>query len=159
MRLAVLAIGRLKDGPERDLCLRYQERSMAMARALGFSGPDMGELPESRAKRADDRKREEASALAAKISPGGIVILDERARAITSEALAAHLAAARDRGQAAMHFVIGGADGLEPGLMARAERGIAFGSMTLPHQLVRVLVLEQIYRAMTICAGHPYHRA
>ncbi len=159
MRLAVLAIGRLKDGPERDLCLRYQERSAAMARALGFSGPDMAEMPESRARRADDRKREEASALGTKISPGGIVILDERAKAITSEALAACLSAARDRGQPAMHFVIGGADGLEPELMARAERGISFGAMTLPHQLVRVLVLEQIYRAMTICAGHPYHRA
>ncbi|MGL4973757.1 MAG: 23S rRNA (pseudouridine(1915)-N(3))-methyltransferase RlmH [Bosea sp. (in: a-proteobacteria)] len=159
MRLAVLAIGRLKDGPERDLCLRYQERSVAMARALGFSGPDMAELPESRAKRADDRKREEAAALSTKMSVGGIIILDERAKAITSEAFAAYLAAARDRGQSAMHFVIGGADGLEPELMARAERGISFGAMTLPHQLVRALVLEQIYRAMTICAGHPYHRA
>lgn len=159
MRLAVLAIGRLKDGPERDLCLRYQERSLAMARALGFSGPDMAELPESRARRADDRKREEALALATKMSTGGLIVLDERAKAITSEAFAACLSAARDRGQSAMHFVIGGADGLEPELMARAERGISFGSMTLPHQLVRVLVLEQIYRAMTICAGHPYHRA
>ncbi len=159
MRLAVLAIGRLKDGPERDLCLRYQERSLAMARALGFSGPDMAELPESRARRADDRKHEEALALATKMSTGGLIVLDERAKAITSEAFAACLSAARDRGQSAMHFVIGGADGLEPELMARAERGISFGSMTLPHQLVRVLVLEQIYRAMTICAGHPYHRA
>jgi 23S rRNA (pseudouridine1915-N3)-methyltransferase len=159
MRLAVLAIGRLKDGPERDLCLRYQERASAMARALGFSGPDIAELPESRAKRPDDRKHDEALALSTKMGAGGIIILDEHAKTITSDAFAAYLAAARDRGQPAMHFVIGGADGLEPELVARAERAISFGGMTLPHQLVRALVLEQIYRAMTICAGHPYHRA
>lgn len=164
MRLAVLAIGRLKDGPERELCLRYQERAGAMARALGFSGPDLTELPESRARRSEDRKRDEAAALSTKISAGGIIILDERARTMTSEAFATHLAAARDCGQQAMHFVIGGADGLEPELVARAERAMSFGAMsfgamTLPHQLVRALVLEQIYRAMTICAGHPYHRA
>ena len=158
MRLAVLAIGRLKDGPERDLCLRYQERANAMARALGFVGPDITELPESRAKRTDDRKLEEASALTAKMGAGSIIILDERAKTMTSEAFSAHLAAASDRGQPAMHFVIGGADGLAAGLVARAEHAISFGAMTMPHQLVRVLAGEQLYRAATILSGHPYHR-
>ncbi|WP_439496152.1 23S rRNA (pseudouridine(1915)-N(3))-methyltransferase RlmH [Bosea sp. (in: a-proteobacteria)] len=159
MRLAIVTVGRLKDGPERDLCERYRERSQALGRGLGLNGPDIIEIPESRARRAEERKRDEAAAILGKLAPGLLIVLDERGRSLTSEAFAARIASARDAGTAAASLVIGGADGLDEALRGRADLALAFGALTLPHQLVRVLALEQLYRAMTIIAGHPYHRA
>jgi 23S rRNA (pseudouridine1915-N3)-methyltransferase len=159
MRLAVIAVGRLKDGPERELCERYRERAVALGRGLGLSGPDIVELPESRGRRPDERKRDEAEAITAKLSPGLVIALDERGRTLTSEAFAARIAAARDAGTASATLIIGGADGLSEELRSRADLTIAFGALTMPHQIVRALALEQLYRAMTIIAGHPYHRA
>ncbi len=158
MRLCVLAIGRLKDGPERDLCARYATRAVQSGRALGLSGPDIAELPESKARRPEDRKAEEAAALVARITPGLVLVLDERGTSMDSMAFAAELAAARDRGMANCTLVIGGADGLDASVRALATRIVSFGALTIPHQLVRVLVLEQLYRAMTIMGSHPYHR-
>lgn len=159
MRLALIAIGRLKDGPERDLCERYRERGVALGRSLGLTGPDIVELAESRGRRADERKREEATAILAKTQPGLLIALDERGSALTSERFAQRLATARDSGMAAATLVIGGADGLHDDIRKQAELTLAFGALTIPHQIVRALVLEQLYRAMTIMAGHPYHRA
>lgn len=158
MKLQLLAIGKLKSGPERELCARYQERSQALARGLGLSGPDLVELAESRARRPEDRKAEEMAAITARLTAGPLILLDERGKPQGSEAIAAQIASWRDAGQPAATFVIGGADGLEPALQARAQMVLSFGAATIPHQLVRVLVLEQLYRTMTILAGHPYHR-
>ena len=159
MRLSVIAVGRLKDGPERELCERYRERSLALGRGLGLAGPEIVELPESRGRRPDERKRDEAAAILARLQPGLVVALDERGRSLDSDAFAARLGAARDAGAAGASFVIGGADGLSEEIRARAELTLSFGALTIPHQIVRALVLEQLYRAMTILAGHPYHRA
>lgn len=159
MRILILAVGRLKDGPERDLVARYAERAAAVGRTLGFTGFDGVDLPESRAQRPADRKAEEASALKAKAGDAALVVFDEKGTSPTSEDFAALLAAGRDAGRRSMAMVIGGPDGLDPTLAERAEARIAFGRMTLPHQIVRGLVAEQLYRAMTILSGHPYHRA
>jgi 23S rRNA (pseudouridine1915-N3)-methyltransferase len=159
MRITVLAVGRLKDGPERELTGRYLDRARALGRGLGVSGLDVVEVAESRAARPADRQAEEARELAARIGEADIVLLDERGSARDSDAFARDLARRRDAGTRQLVFVIGGADGLDAGLRERAAAVIGFGAMTLPHQLVRVLVAEQIYRAMTILAGHPYHRA
>lgn len=159
MRVLILAVGRLKDGPERDLVARYAERAVATGRPLGFSGFDSLELPESRASRPGDRKAEEAVALKAKAGDAGLVVFDEKGSSPTSEAFAALLASARDGGKRSMAMVIGGPDGLDPALADAADARISFGRMTLPHQLVRGLVAEQLYRAMTILSGHPYHRS
>lgn len=159
MRLALVAVGRLKDGPERDLCERYGDRARQLGRTLGLSGPDIVELPEGRGRRPEERKREEAAAILARTAPGLLIALDERGAALTSESFAGRLAAARDAGTAAATLVIGGADGLDGEIRRQAALTLAFGALTLPHQLVRVLALEQLYRAMTIMAGHPYHRA
>ena len=159
MRILILAVGRLKDGPERELVARYGERAVATGRALGFTGFDSGELPESRAQRPVDRKAEEAVALRAKAGDSGLVVFDEKGSSPTSEAFAGLLAAGRDAGRRSMAMVIGGPDGLDPALAGTAEARISFGRMTLPHQIVRGLVAEQLYRAMTILSGHPYHRA
>jgi 23S rRNA (pseudouridine1915-N3)-methyltransferase len=159
MRLAVIAVGRLKDGPERELCERYRERAATLGRGLGLTGPDIIEIAESRGRRAEERKREEAAAITTKLSPGLVIVLDERGGSLGSDAFAARIGAARDAGTAAVNLVIGGADGLAAELRGAAGLTLAFGALTIPHQLVRVLALEQLYRTMTILAGHPYHRA
>jgi 23S rRNA (pseudouridine1915-N3)-methyltransferase len=158
VRLVILAVGRLKDGPERELVVRYAERVQAAGRPLGFSGLDIVELPESRAGRPADRKAEEAAAFRQKLGDATAIALDENGTSQDSERFAAFLAARRDAGRKSLAFLIGGADGLDPALATAAEQRIAFGRMTIPHQLVRILVAEQVYRAMTILSGHPYHR-
>lgn len=158
MRLAVIAVGRLKDGPERELCERYRERGLALGRGIGFSGPDIVEIAEGRGRRAEERKREEAQAILAKTQPGLIIALDERGRQLGSEAFATRLATARDSGTGHASLIIGGADGLSEEIRDKADITLAFGALTIPHQIVRALVLEQLYRAMTIISGHPYHR-
>ncbi|WP_186418418.1 23S rRNA (pseudouridine(1915)-N(3))-methyltransferase RlmH [Bosea sp. CS1GBMeth4] len=160
MRLSVIAVGRLKDGPERDLCARYQERAQGLARGLGFSGPEIVEIAESRGRRTEERRRDEARLIGERLPPSGLVIaLDERGASLDSDAFASRLATARDAGTPAATLLIGGADGLDAPLRERAAWVLSFGGLTIPHQIVRALVLEQLYRAMTIMAGHPYHRA
>ena len=119
----------------------------------------MREIDESRARRPEDRKLEEAQALRALVPPGAkLVALDERGKSLTSPAFAADLAKARDAASSAYVLVIGGPDGLDESLRQAAAVTLNFGSLTWPHQLVRVLAAEQLYRATTILAGHPYHR-
>lgn len=160
MRLLVAAVGRLKNGPERDLAVRYRERTAQSGRALGFTTCDLVELVESRARRADDRCAEEAAGLLGHLPAGGILIAyDERGRSdLTSEQIADRIGGWRDAGRAALCVAIGGPDGHDASIRTRAELILSFGAATLPHGLVRVLVLEQLYRSMTILAGHPYHR-
>ncbi|MGL4494555.1 MAG: 23S rRNA (pseudouridine(1915)-N(3))-methyltransferase RlmH [Beijerinckiaceae bacterium] len=158
MRLHLLSVGRMKDGPERALCARYVERAAQAGRSLGFSGPIVSEIAESKAPRADDRKMQEAQSLRSHIGDAPFVCLDERGQSPSSEAIAGFLARRRDQGQRALALVIGGADGLDPALRAEAAAVWSFGAATMPHQIVRIVAAEQIYRAMTIIAGHPYHR-
>jgi 23S rRNA (pseudouridine1915-N3)-methyltransferase len=159
MKITVLTVGRLKSGPEKDLVRRYAERFEASARPLGLSGPQIIELPESQARSAGERKAQEAQAmLAALPDEAEIMRLDERGKPVGSEEFAQNLAKLRDSGKKSLFFVIGGADGLGEAVAARAPKVISFGSMTMPHQIVRVLLLEQLYRAATILSGHPYHR-
>ena len=160
MRLVVVAIGRLKQGPERELAERYRERFDDISRKLGFRGLDVHEIPESRARGAATRIAEEAAAISAAIPPKSMVVaLDERGNSIDSNAFARHLGRWRDDQVANTIFIIGGADGLSPDLWRMAKLKMAFGSATWPHQMVRVMLLEQLYRAATVLAGHPYHRA
>lgn len=159
MRVVVIAIGRLKQGPERELAERYRDRFDDIGRKLGFRGLEINELPESRARDAATRISEEAAAISALMPDRSVVVaLDERGSGLDSAAFARHLGHWRDESVANTIFVIGGADGLSPDLRRTAKLTIAFGSATWPHQLVRVMLLEQIYRAATILAGHPYHR-
>jgi 23S rRNA (pseudouridine1915-N3)-methyltransferase len=159
MRLVVVSIGRLKQGPERELAERYRARFEDVGRKLGFRGLEIHEIPESRARDAAARIAEEAGAMAAAIPEKSMLVaLDERGQSIDSASFADLLGRWRDEGIATTIFTIGGADGLSPDLQRKAKLRIAFGSATWPHQMVRVMLLEQIYRAATILAGHPYHR-
>lgn len=159
MKLLLLAIGRLKAGPERELVARYAERCVAGGRKIGFTGFEMREIDESRARRPEDRKTEEAAALAAALPQGARKIcLDERGKTMTSEEFSRKLGEWRDAGAPACALVIGGPDGLDPAFRDKADLTLAFGAMTWPHQIVRALAAEQLFRALTILSGHPYHR-
>jgi 23S rRNA (pseudouridine1915-N3)-methyltransferase len=159
MRLLVIAVGRLKQGPERELTERYRERFDDIGRKLGFRGLEIHEIAESRARDAPSRIAEEAAAISAAIPPKSVTVaLDERGDSIDSSTFARHLGRWRDDQVANTIFAIGGADGLSPELRRMARLRMAFGSATWPHQMVRVMLLEQVYRAATIMAGHPYHR-
>jgi 23S rRNA (pseudouridine1915-N3)-methyltransferase len=142
------------------LAERYRERFDEIGRKLGFRGLEIHEIPESRARDAATRMSEEAAAMSALIPEKSVLVtLDERGENIDSAGFARHLGRWRDQGNGNTIFAIGGADGLSPDLQRKAKLRIAFGSATWPHQMVRVMLLEQIYRAATILAGHPYHRA
>jgi 23S rRNA (pseudouridine1915-N3)-methyltransferase len=159
VKLVVAAVGRMKAGPERDLAERYAGRAGELTGRLGLSGPHLVEVPESRARDAPTRRREEWAALAARTQGMARIALDERGRALTTEDFARAILARREAGAAALAFLIGGADGLDAAAHGMADAVLSFGAMTLPHQLVRILLLEQIYRALTLHLGHPYHRA
>jgi 23S rRNA (pseudouridine1915-N3)-methyltransferase len=160
MRIIVAAIGRLKRGPETELAERYRSLAGKTGRALGLRAVEIVEIRESRAAEADKRMREESIALATVIPPGAAVaLLDLRGENLDSPGLAAQLAQWRGQNKPAAVFMIGGPDGLAANLKDKADLRLSFGAATWPHQLVRVMLLEQIYRAATILAGHPYHRA
>jgi 23S rRNA (pseudouridine1915-N3)-methyltransferase len=159
MRLVVLAVGRLKQGSETELVERYRKRAAQTGRQLGLK-VEVIEVRESRAAEADKRMVEESIALASLIPERAIVILlDRKGENLDSDALAGDLRNFRDGGLSDLVFIIGGPDGLAPNLAAKARKTLAFGAATWPHQLVRVMLMEQIYRATTILAGHPYHRS
>jgi 23S rRNA (pseudouridine1915-N3)-methyltransferase len=160
MRIIVAAVGRLKQGPETELAERYRKRAAQTGRNLGWRDVEIIEIRESRADDAKKRMLEESIALANIIPQGAaVVMLDERGDSLDSASLSAQLAKWRSNDRPAAVFVIGGADGLSPSLYDKADLRMSFGAATWPHQLVRVMLLEQLYRATTILTGHPYHRA
>jgi 23S rRNA (pseudouridine1915-N3)-methyltransferase len=160
MRIGLFAVGRLKSGPEKDLAARYFDRFAKAGPAVGLEFSRIAEVAESRASNAETRKREEAAMLSKALAEGSVlVLLDERGKALDSAAFANLLGGYRDQGKRELMIAIGGADGLDPALYDRADAVLCLGKMTWPHQLVRVLIAEQLYRAVTILSGHPYHRA
>jgi 23S rRNA (pseudouridine1915-N3)-methyltransferase len=159
MRLVVAAVGRLRDGPERELAERYRKRTEQIGRRIGIRTAEVVEIRESRAKNLGKRMVEESIALANVIpDKAATVILDRDGDSLDSAGLAAQLRRWRDDGRPAAVFIIGGDDGLAAALSDKATLRLAFGAATWPHQLVRVMLLEQLYRAVTILSGHPYHR-
>jgi 23S rRNA (pseudouridine1915-N3)-methyltransferase len=160
MRLHVSAIGRLRQGPELGLAQAYLDEASALGRRAGFTAITVHELAESRARAASLRRKEESARLVAALPVGSLlIVLDERGRQLSSRALADELARLRDSGLADLAFLIGGPDGHDPDLTARARLALSLGLMTWPHRLVRIMLAEQIYRSVTILINHPYHRA
>ena len=156
MRVHLCAVGRLRAGPERVLVDDYLDRFGKTGRALGLGPAALHEVEDKRG----GGMAAEADLLARAVPAGALLcVLDERGRGLSSPEFAAQLAQWRDAGRQDVAFVIGGADGIDPGLRARADFGISFGAMVWPHMLVRVMLAEQLYRAATILAGGPYHRA
>ena len=158
MKITIAAVGRMKQGPERELVARYLDRAVASGRPLSLTDFNVAELAESRASSAQARKADEAKGLRAMLPEGIVVALDERGKSMGSEAFAQQIARWRDDGRPALNFLIGGADGLDPHLVQSADLVLSFSPLTWPHQMVRILLAEQLYRATTILSGHPYHR-
>jgi 23S rRNA (pseudouridine1915-N3)-methyltransferase len=160
MRIVVAAVGRLKKGPETELAERYRKRTVQTGRQLGLRDVEIVEIKESQASDPAKRMLEESIALANVIpKAAAVVLLDSRGQNVESAGLAGHLATWRANGRPAIVFMIGGADGLAPNVCEQAQLRLSFGAATWPHQLIRVMLLEQLYRATTILSGHPYHRA
>ena len=159
MEIAILAVGKLKAGPEPELCRKYLDRAAKAGRSLGFRGFAVTEMTEGRAPQAAERMRAEGEGIAASAKGAPLICLDDAGEPLSSEAFAALLRQKADGGTPLLCFAIGGPDGLEPDLVAGAAGRLSLGRMTWPHGLARVLLAEQLYRAMTILSGHPYHRA
>lgn len=156
MRVHLCVVGRARSGPEKVLTDDYLTRFDRTGRALGLGPAHLHEVED---KRGGGMSAE--SALLQRALPSGalIITLDERGQALTSPQFADRLSGWRDAGRQDAAFLIGGADGLHPDLRARADFSLSFGAMVWPHLLVRVMLAEQLYRAATILAGSPYHRA
>ena len=160
MKITVHAVGRMKAGPERELADRYFQRLAKSGPAVGLEFAGVIEVPESRAQTASERRREEGRALQAQRQAGGaLALLDERGRSFSSEDFAGRIGLLRDEGRKALLVAIGGPDGHDQSLRDQADLVVSLSAMTWPHQIVRIMLGEQLYRAATILAGHPYHRS
>lgn len=155
MRIEIRAVGRLKAGPERDLVDDYLKRASAAGRSLGISELSEREID---ARALTDRTAE-TRALIEGLDPATLLlVLDERGKDMTSRELASLVERARDDGVRALACLIGGADGHDPACLPQGARRLAFGRATWPHKLVRVMLAEQLYRAVSLLGGSPYHR-
>jgi 23S rRNA (pseudouridine1915-N3)-methyltransferase len=153
MKITLLAIGRLGRSPEALLVRDYAERATASGRVLGLGPFEVVELESRR-----PGKAAEGEVLLPHLDGAHVIACDEHGKALPSRAFAARIARLRDDGARRLALVIGGADGLSPEVLARAEETLALGPQTWPHALARVMLAEQLYRAVTILAGGPYHR-
>ena len=160
MRLWIFAIGHARGTSEGALVEDFVGRAQKMGRNLGFPAVTVEEIAVSKVRDTASRMKEEGERLADKLPDGAhIVLLDAKGKGLTSEDFAEFLGALRDAGTRDLAFVIGGPDGLGSLPGKKSGRSLAFGPQTWPHLLARALLSEQLYRAMTILAGHPYHRA
>jgi 23S rRNA (pseudouridine1915-N3)-methyltransferase len=153
MKISIVAIGRLPRSPEVELVKLYVERATNAGRSLGL-GPV--EVVEVEARKPG--KAAEAEALRPHLIDAHVIACDERGAARPSRAFAEEIGVLRDRGARRLVFLIGGADGLDPALVAQAASKLAFGPQTWPHAMARAMLAEQVYRAVSILAGSPYHR-
>ena len=154
MRITLLTVGRLGRLPEAAIALDYAARAAAAGKSLGISPVEIVEVEARK-----PGKLAEGEALLAAVEPGSrLVACDEHGEAWTSRGFAQRIAAWRDGGDRRLYLVIGGADGLSEPVLSAARDRLAFGPQTWPHALARQMLAEQVYRAVTILGGSPYHR-
>jgi 23S rRNA (pseudouridine1915-N3)-methyltransferase len=153
VKITLLAVGRLGRTAEAAMAGAYAERATAAGRALGLGPVEVVEVESKKPGKAG-----EAAALLAQAEGAHLVACDEHGSPLASRELADRIAALRDQGTRRLMFVVGGPDGLDTSVLRAARERLAFGPQTWPHALVRVMLAEQVYRAVTILAGSPYHR-
>lgn len=156
MRLTIAAVGRLKPGPERTLIDDYISRAEVAGRGMALAPIKVIEIDERKAR---EKSAQSKQLLAAVPDRATVIALDERGKTMTSPTFADLIARVRDQGTSEMVFLIGGADGHAQDVRRAAHHLLAFGPMVWPHMLARVMLAEQIYRAVSILGGNPYHRA
>lgn len=152
MKISVVAVGRLKDRHVTELTRSYDDRLPAAVKLewIEVSGEQTGDPARARAKEADN--------LRARIPERAVAVaLTERGRELSSREFARFIAGVRDSGRD-LAFIIGGADGLDPSLLEQADERLSLSRLTFPHELVRAILAEQLYRAFSILRGDPYHR-
>ena len=156
MRVHICAVGRLRNSPEKTLIDDYCRRFEKIGRGLALGPVHLHEVEDKKT----GSRSSEAELLGRSIPNGSLICsLDERGKLISSPDFAALLGQWRDQGQSDVSFIIGGADGLHSDLRAKALASLSFGKMVWPHMMARLMLTEQLYRAASILAGTPYHRA
>ncbi len=152
MRISICAVGRARGHPTAEICQTYLQR-------LPWSVV-IREVEVRKNLAGEKLAMAEAELLRAALPARAVVVaLDGRGKVLSSEAFAQRLGRWRDDGVADLAFAIGGANGLHPDFSRAADLTLSLGAMTWPHLLARAMLMEQLYRAQTILAGHPYHRA
>jgi 23S rRNA (pseudouridine1915-N3)-methyltransferase len=160
MKLHIVGVGRLKSSPEKILADDYHARIVSLGPKAGITTLKITDFAESQNQSAAARMADEAKLIAGALAPKSIsIVLDERGRTKSSEDFAATLRKFADDGVSELNFLIGGADGHAQSTRDTAKLLLAFGPMTWPHRFVRIMLLEQIYRSVTIMLNHPYHRS
>jgi len=155
----IAAVGKMRASPESELTRDYLRRASDLARQIGFKGPDLTEIEAPRSLTGARRTAQEGQLLLNAAPERSLIYaLDERGKPLSSMGLAEMLGRHRDNGAGAGAFLIGGADGHDQSVTDAADARFSFGAATWPHMLVRAMLCEQLYRAMTILSGHPYHR-
>lgn len=155
MKLTLRAGGNIRSGPERDMIDDYMKRASGLARSQGFHSVIEQQID---LKSCKNRTQETEKLLSSIPSHAKLILMDERGKSLTSRKLAQNISNLRNDGFSELYLVIGGADGFDPALIPPGTQKWAFGVQTWPHKLLRVMLTEQIYRALTILAGTPYHR-
>lgn len=159
MRLMIAAVGKMRAGPEAALVEDYMRRARDLGRGIGFKGPDLTEVEAPKSLAGAKRQAREGALLLRAARDGAVIVLDERGKNFKSADFAAALARLRDEGAQNAAFLIGGADGHDESVKGAASLTLSLGAATWPHMLARAMLAEQLYRAMTILSGHPYHRS
>ncbi len=159
MNIGIIGVGRMKEGAEQILLNRYGERAKKIGKQIGLDGFNIIEIAESKANNKERRKEQEAKLILANIKKNAkIIVLHEGGKNINSAQFTQKIASWRDEGEKELQFIIGGPDGLDKIIMAKADMVLSFSSLTWPHQLVRIMLMEQLYRLTTILTNHPYHK-
>jgi 23S rRNA (pseudouridine1915-N3)-methyltransferase len=159
VKFHVVAIGKLKSGPEKLLAEDYASRTLALGKQAGIKALKISDWAESQRADVALRLAEEEAQLWSAVPPSAhVIVLDERGKSTTSEQFSASLRKVMDRGVSDVVFMIGGPDGHSAATREKANELMALGPMTWPHRLLRIMLLEQIYRSVTIMLNHPYHR-
>jgi len=159
VQISVFAVGRMKKGAEQDLTAHYLARFAKIAPAIGLVFVGLHEIAESRAVLPKARMEEESDKMLTFLpQKARLIVLDEGGKNLSSQDFADMLQFWRDGGTKALMIALGGPDGHARKAREKADCNLAFGAMTWPHQIARLLLAEQLYRAATILNGHPYHR-
>jgi len=159
MKLLLCAVGRAKASPERDIVESYLSRIRGIGKSVGITGADLKEVEERKKLPPPELKIREGELLLSHLPSAAVIVaLDERGTSLSSQDFATFIGERRDQGAPALACLVGGADGLADEVRSRADLMLSFGKATWPHMLVRAMAAEQLYRAVTILAGHPYHR-
>lgn len=155
MKITLRAGGVIRSGAERELIDDYLKRANGLTKGCGFHSVSEQQVDLRKEK---SRSAETQTLLGSSPPSSTLIIMDERGKSLTSRQMAQKVAKLRDEGLAELVICIGGADGFEPGDIPAGTERWCFGQQTWPHKMVRIMLAEQIYRALSILARTPYHR-